>query len=380
MSAFARASRFVTLTLTLALLQAPVAAAELKIGQVAPFSGPLAPTGKHVNAGIKLYFDVVNARGGINGNTLRLVTRDDAYKSDETVKQVGELITADAPLALTGLVGTGNVAALLKSGLLDQHGIPVVGARTGAGEVREPAPPMLFHTRASYASEVAAMVRQMHSMGIAEVGVFYQDDAFGKDGLEAAKSALAASKMKLVAAGAYKKNTTDVAEAVKLIGGAMPMGVLLISNTAASAEFIKAFRPDNPATQLIALSVTDGPQVAERIGNPLARGLGVTQVVPDPVAGTSGLAQEVRKAWEQHPPADIELNHSVLEGYLMAKVLVEGIGRAGPEPTRQKLAAALNGIKGLDLGGMSISYAPTDHSGPTFTEITVLDRNGRPIR
>jgi len=358
----------------------PGFAAEIKIGQVAPYSGPLAPTGKHVGAGIRLYFDTVNARGGIHGNTLRLVTRDDAYKSEQTLKMVDEILAAENPLALTGLVGTGNVGALLKSGKLEAAGIPVVGARTGAANLRNPSPALLFHTRASYGSEVAAMVRQMKSMGIATVAVFHQDDPFGQDGLAAAKQALADAAIKLVASASYKKNTTEVADAVKNIGAANPMGVIMVSNTAASAAFIKAFRPDNPATQLIALSVTDGPQVAERIGAQLARGLGVVQVVPDPVAGTAPIAAEVRKAWAAHPQQGVELNHTVLEGYLMAKVLVAAIEKAGPAPTRRALVEALDGLRNFDAGGLSISYSPDDHSGPSFTDVTVLDRNGRPIR
>ncbi len=217
-------------------------------------------------------------------------------------------------------------------------------------------------------------------MGIATVAVFHQDDPFGQDGLAAAKRALADTSIKLVATAGYKKNTTEVAEAVKTIDAANPMGVIMVSNTAASAAFVKAFRPDNPATQLIALSVTDGSQVADRIGARLARGLGVVQVVPDPVAGTEAIAAEVRKAWEAHPQQGVELSHTVLEGYLMAKVLVAAIDKAGPAPTRRALVAALNGMRNFDAGGLSISYSPEDHAGPSFTDITVLDRNGRPIR
>ncbi|MCB1886540.1 MAG: ABC transporter substrate-binding protein [Rhodocyclaceae bacterium] len=380
MSLLTLARAFGALGLSFTLGIGAASAAEIRIGQVAPYSGPLAPTGKHVGAGIQLYFDKVNASGGVNGNTLRLVTRDDAYKSDETIKQVGELIANEAPLALCGLVGTGNVTKLLNSGVIDKAGIPVVGARTGAAHLRRPAPALLFHARASYGSEVRAMVQQMHSMGINDVAVFYQDDAFGKDGLEGAKTALKEAGMKLVATGAYTKNSTDVSAAVNTIAKAMPMGVIMVSNTAASAAFVAAFRPANPATQLIALSVTDGPQVAERIGNKMARGLGVTQVVPDPVGGASPLAQEVRKAWAEHPQEGIDLNHTVLEGYLMAKVLVEGIRRAGPEPTRARLASALNAMQGFDVGGLRIGYTPEDHDGAHYTEITVLDRNGRPIK
>ena len=113
MSLLTLARAFGALGLSFTLGIGAASAAEIRIGQVAPYSGPLAPTGKHVGAGIQLYFDKVNASGGVNGNTLRLVTRDDAYKSDETIKQVGELIANEAPLALCGLVGTGTVAAAI---------------------------------------------------------------------------------------------------------------------------------------------------------------------------------------------------------------------------------------------------------------------------
>lgn len=359
---------------------APVQAAELTIGQVAPYSGPLAPTGLHLRAGIQLYFDVVNAAGGIHGNRLRLVSRDDGYKAAETVKQLKTLIETDKPLALVGLVGTSNVAAVLKEGLLERYGVPVVGARTGAAAVRDPAPPLLFHTRASYAAEVEAIVKQMKSMGVAKVGVFYQDDAFGKDGLDAARRALAAVSIGLVAEGAYPRNTTDVTQAVDAIAAANPTGVIMVSNTAASSEFVKQFRGRNIFAQLIALSVTDGHQVAERVGHDLARGLGIVQVVPDPVGSTTALAREVRKAWEKHPQKDVELSHTLLEGFLMAKVLVEGLNRSGNDLSARQLAATLDRMQGFDTGGLTIGFSPQDHSGPSYTDITVLDRKGRPIR
>ncbi|MBT0963406.1 ABC transporter substrate-binding protein [Denitromonas iodatirespirans] len=368
------------LGLGLTLLAAPLAtqAADIIIGQVAPFSGTLAPTGKGVNLGIQAYFGRVNATGGVRGNRLKLVTRDDGYKVDETLAKTAELIDKEQPVALVGLVGTGNVAAVLKKGLLEKAGIPLVGVRSGAGILRTPVPSHIFHTRASYAAEVDTIVRQMQSMGLKRVAVFHQDDPFGEDGLAAAKKALAASGMDLVVVGTYPKGTTEVAEAVKAIHATDPNGIIMVSNTAASAAFVKGMREAGSFAMMIAVSVTAGPQVAEKIGNTVAHGLGIVQVVPKPesqaIPIARDLAEDLKRIGAKEGP-----DHTILEGYLMAKVLVEGIRRAG-EPTRPRILAALNELGTYDAGGVTIRYSPDNHDGADYTDISILNRAGNLLR
>ncbi|WP_159098209.1 ABC transporter substrate-binding protein [Parazoarcus communis] len=353
-------------------------AAEIVIGQVAPFTGTLAPTGNDVKLGIQAYFARVNAEGGVRGNTLRLVSRDDGYKVEDTLKQTTELIERDAPVALIGFVGTGNVDALLKAGTLDRAGMALVGVRSGASALRTPVPARVFHTRASYAAEVNTIVQQMGIMGIKRVAVFHQDDPFGEDGLKAAQAALSKAGLELVATGGYEKGTANVAAAAGKIVAATPDGVIMVSNTAASAAFVKDMRERGSSAMLIALSVTAGPQVAEKIGNTLAHGLGVVQVVPKPqsisLAVTRQLDEDLKRL-----DSKSSANHTVLEGYVMAKVLVEGIRRAG-EPTPSRILAALNGLGTYDAGGVTIRYAQNDHAGSDYTDISILDRNGRLIR
>ena len=366
--------------LGLALLSAPLAtrAADIVIGQVAPFSGTLAPTGKGVSLGIQAYFGRVNAAGGIHGNKLKLVTRDDGYKIKETLAKTAELIGKEQPVALVGLVGTGNVAAVLKEGLLEKAGVPLVGVRSGAGVLRKPVPTHIFHTRASYAAEVDTIVRQMQSMGLKRIAVFHQDDPFGEDGLAAAKKALAASGMDLVAIGTYPKGTTEVAEAVKAIHATDPNGIIMVSNTAASAAFVKGMRDAGSFAMMIAVSVTAGPQVAEKVGNTVAHGLGIVQVVPKPesqaIPISRDLADDLKRIGAKEGP-----DHTILEGYLMAKVLVEAIRRAG-EPTRPRILAALNELGTYDAGGVTIRYSPASHDGSDYTDISILDHSGNLLR
>lgn len=361
----------------------PATAGTLTVAQSAPLTGPLAPTGTHMQAGIKLYFSRVNDAGGIHGNTLQLVTRDDGYKATKTVTQTEALIKEVRPIAFAGVVGTGNVTALVKQGILAKAGIPLVGFRSGATALVLPANPWLFSTRATYANEVRKIVGQLAATGARDIGVFYQDDAFGKDGLQAAEIALKAAGLNLVAHGGYTKNTTDVAAAVATLSEKSPQAIIMVSNTAASSAFVKAFRETGQLAQLFAVSVTDGPQVAKRIGNPLAHGLAVTQVVPDPNNRAMRLAKELQEdlaKYGEQLDGEVSLNHTLLEGYICGRVLAEGLRRTGPNPTPAKLRNALEAISDFDAGGVFISYSPDRHDGSRFVELTILNKHGKLLR
>ena len=355
-------------------------AAELVVGQVAAFSGPLAPTGSHMRAGAQLYFDAVNAEGGIHGAKIRLISKDDGYKSAETVRLAREMLKESQPLAFIGFVGTGNVTAILEEKVLAEAGIPLVAVRTGAASVVERKDPLLFMTRASYAAEVQKIIDQYATTGYNRFAVLYQDDAFGRDVLGSAEQAIKAAGGTLVATGSYKKNTTDVGAAVKSIADAKPQAVIMIANTAASAEFLKQSREIGNSAQYVALSVTDAAQVVQRIGIDMAAGLVLTQVVPDPDSPTVPLIREIQNNFAKFKPQDVTANHTFVEGYLGAKVLGEALRRAGPNPTRQKVREALETMKNYDAGEVFISFSATRHTGSRFVDITILNQAGKLLR
>lgn len=361
-------------------LAAEAGASELVIAQVAPFSGPLAPTGTHMRAGAEIYFSQVNAGGGVNGTRLKLVSKDDAYKAPDTVRLTRELAREAKPLAFFGVVGTGNVEALVKERVLSEAGTALIAVRSGANFLIKPGNPMVFLTRAGYAKEIDAIVRQFTSTGATRLAVFYQDDPFGLDGLASAEAAIKAAKAELVAKGGYEKNTTKVEDAVKTINLAEPQGVIMVSNTAASAEFVKQARAGGNYAQFIALSVTDGPQVARTIGNETARGLGIVQIVPDPNNRTIPVVKELQDNFKRYAAKDIEINHTLLEGYVGAKVLVEALRRAGANPTPAKVREALETIRNFDVGGLMISFAPGNHAGSNYVDISILNKDGRLLR
>lgn len=363
-----------------ALTPLTVAAGELVVGQVAALSGPLAPTGSQMRAGVQLYFDAVNAEGGIHGARLRLVWKDDGYKATETVRLARELLKESQPVAFIGFVGTGNVEAMLDQKVLSEAGIPLLAVRSGAASLVRRNDPLLFMTRASYAEEIEKIVDQYVTTGSTHFALLFQDDAFGRDALVSAEEAIGKAGGSLVAKGSYEKNTTDVAAAVKTIAAAKPQAVIMLANTAASAEFLKQSRAAGNFAQYVALSVTDAAQVVKAIGAEQAEGLVLTQVVPDPNGRSVPLIREIHDNFAKFAPKDASINQTFVEGYLGAKVLGEGLRRAGPNPSRKKLREALETMKSYDAGGVFISFAANRHSGSRFVDITILNRSGKLLR
>jgi ABC-type branched-subunit amino acid transport system substrate-binding protein len=278
------------------------------------------------------------------------------------------------------MVGTGNVEALVKERVLDDAEIPVVGIRSGAMSLVSPVVPQLFHTRASYAAEVEKIVQQLDTTGIKRVAVLYQDDPLGLDGLAGAEKSLKLHNLQLLLKASYEKNTAKVESAVQAIAAARPQAVIMVSNTAASAEFVKQSRAAGNDAQLYTLSITDGPQLVKRIGKETAHGLSIVQVVPDPTGRSLPIIRDLQDDFKKFAPKGIELNHTLLEGYLAGKVLVEGLKRAGPNPTRKKLRESLEGMRDYDSGGLFIHFSPSSHSGSQFLDITILNREGKILR
>ncbi|NMQ29685.1 ABC transporter substrate-binding protein [Candidatus Accumulibacter phosphatis] len=352
-------------------------AAEIVIGQVAPFSGPLAPTGLSMRAGAQLYFDAVNASGGIHGAQIRLISKDDGYQTAETIRLARAMLKEERPVAFFGFVGTGNVEAILENGVLGEAGIPLIAVRTGAASLVQRNDPLLFMTRATYAAEVDKIVGQYATTGYSRFAILYQDDAFGRDVLVSAERAIKEAGGSLVATGSYAKNTTDVGAAVKTIAAAKPQAVIMIANTAASSEFLKQSREYGNFAQYVALSVTDAAQVVKRIGADKAAGLVLTQVVPNPDSPTIPLIKEVQNNFAKFKPQDVTVNHTLVEGYLGAKVLVEALRRAGPNPSRQKVREALETMKNYDAGEVFISFSANRHTGSRYVDITILNQAGK---
>jgi branched-chain amino acid transport system substrate-binding protein len=352
-----------------------VTATTILIGQSAAFSGPASELGTEMRAGALAYFQAVNAAGGVNGRKIELRSLDDGYEGDRAAANTKKLID-DGVFLLFGYVGTPTSNA--SKPIFTAARVPFVGPFTGAESLRNPVNRYIFNIRASYYDETDKLVGQLVGQTLDRIAIFYQNDDYGKAGLAGVERAMQKRNIKLIASGTVERNTTDVASAVKSICKIEPQGVVMISAYKSCAAFIKAMRAAGCNPQFMNVSFVGSKALAHEAG-PAGRGVGVSQVVPFPW----NLSARVVKDYQQLLEASTgKQNYSFtsLEGFIAAKVLVEGLRRTGSDLTREKFIGAMEQIRDFDVGGFTVSFSPTDHSGSKFVELTVIGKDERFLR
>ncbi|MES1978648.1 MAG: ABC transporter substrate-binding protein [Pseudomonadota bacterium] len=354
-------------------------AADLVIGQVAPLSGVLASTGAQMVVGGKIYFDHINDQGGIHGAMIRQVVVDDAYKVDETSRLTREMLARPEVVALFGFAGTANVTKLLDDGILDVGGAALVAPYTGGEALRTPFNPWIFHVRAGYADEAEHMVQQLTTLGMNRIAVMYQDDGFGKAGLLGVTNALAKRNLKLAVAAGYERNTDKVDDAVKKIKASDAQAVIMVSVNKSTAAFMKQYRESGGGAQLYNISVVDPAELVKLAGLKNAHGLGISQVVPYPFMANLAVVREYQALLKKYAPKE-SINYTSFEEFVGAKVLVEALRRAGPNPTRAKVVKALESMGSFDTGGITVSYSPSNRVGSRYVEVTVIGSTGKLLK
>src|SRR5574343_1173140 len=187
----------------------------IRLGQSLPLSGPLAELGSEYRDGMLAYFNALNAKGGINGRRIELVTLDDGYVVERSGENARKLLDQEDVLAFLGMFGSANYGALLP--LINERAIPSLAPYTGSDELRAQKPPTTFWLRASYGVDTEKIIDQLTTLGVNKIAVFYQDDAFGKSGLAGVEKALEKRKLKVLASASFDKATNDVRTAEKTI-------------------------------------------------------------------------------------------------------------------------------------------------------------------
>jgi len=342
------------------------------LGQSAAFSGPAAQLGIQMNKGARIYFDSLNATGGIHGTQIELRTLDDGYEPDRCKANTEKFIKDDV-FGLFGYVGTPTCLAALP--LVTDSKIPFFGPFTGAEALREPFNKSVFHVRASYYDETALIVKQLTFLGLKKIAVFYQNDSYGKAGLEGVKRALKPLGLEPVALGTVERNTVDVAAAIKEIVPKQPDAVVQISAYKSCAAFIRDARKAGFGGQFFNVSFVGTQALADELGKD-GRGILVSQVMPFPFSTTTAISREYLEAVRKSG-VDTVPNYSSMEGYMAAKVLAEGFKRAGRSPSRDSLIAGLETIQNANFGGFTVDFGPKDHVASSFVDISMLTEDGK---
>ena len=358
------------LLLALCLATAP-AWAQIKIGQTSSFTGPVASGVKEGTDGAKAYIAAVNAKGGVNGQQIELISVDDKFDAKLAATNAKALIDQGV-VALFFNRGTPQTQAILP--LLAEHKITLIAPSTGAMIFHNPVNPWVFNVRATYQKEAERAVRHLSLIGMDRIAVLQSADAFGDDGAAGALVGFAAVGKKPAAHIKYDRQKPEFAPVVPQLMKVEPQAVIFIGSGTHVADGVAMLRAAGSKAQIVTLSNNASGGFVKALGDQ-ARGVVVTQVFPSERSLNYPVIKEAIDLAKAKNIGD--LTPAMLEGFVSAKVLVEGLKRAGAKPDRAKLHAGLESIHKWDLGGLELSYSPTDHSGLDFSDLSIIGTDGR---
>lgn len=369
---------FTTLAAIL-LSAAPVAAEQgvtadtINFAQVAALEGPAAALGLGMQQGLTAAFEEVNRAGGIHGRKIVLTSMDDGYEPDRSAAEVSAMIATGDYLALVGPVGTPTTKATQP--LTAAAGMPMIAPFTGAGFLRDPAMTNVINLRATYGAETQAWIDHLVDVeGLTDIAILYQDDGFGRVGLEGVQKALDARGMSLVAEGRYTRNTVAVKSALLEIRKAEPQAVVMVGAYKPLAEFIKLARKMKMDPTFVTISFVGSEALAAELGE-AGEGVIVSQVVPQPWDTTLPIVAEYQAALAA-VAADAEPSFTSLEGYVAGRLAIEGLRNAGTDLSRDSYMAALRALGSVEFGGMSLSFGPGDNQGSDDVFLTRIRADG----
>ncbi|HSW04704.1 ABC transporter substrate-binding protein [Aquabacterium sp.] len=360
-----------SLFLSACLAFVATAQAQIKVGQTAGFSGPAAAGVKETSDGAKLYLDAVNAKGGINGQAIELVSMDDKFDPKNAAENAKKLID-DGVIALFLSRGTPHSQALLP--LLEQHKLALIGPSTGAMALHQPVNPWVFNVRATYQREAEKAVQHLFLIGMQRVAIVQVDDTFGADAAIGALKGFTASGKQPVVHEKYDRKKPDFSTIVPKVVAAEAQAVMFIGSGDTVVDGIHQLRAAGSRAQLVTLSNNASSGFVKSLKEH-ARGTIVSQVFPYERSLGAPIVKEAHDL--AVAKGGTEVTPAMLEGFAAAKVLVEGLRRAGKDMTRSGLQRALEGMQKVNIGGLDISYSAKDHTGLDYAELSIVGADGR---
>lgn len=348
------------------------AAAQIRIGQPSGFTGPVAAGVKENTEGAKLYIDAINARGGVNGQKIELISLDDKFDPKLTAKLGRELIEKHQVIALFLNRGTPHSQALMP--VIKEFKIPLVAPSTGAMLLHDPVHPYVFNVRATYQREAEKAIHHLGTIGITRIGILQVDDTFGADVVTGALKGFQGAKLTPVFHEKFDRSKPDIAKIAAVAKQHDPQAILFVGSAGAVSDGTKAMRGQGVRAQVVTVSNNASGGFIKLLGEH-ARGTIVSQIFPYERSLSAPIVKEAADFAKAKGLA--EVTPAMLEGYAGAKVLVEGLRRAGPNPTPAKLIQGLESMRKVDIGGLEISYSPTDHSGLDYADLSIIGPDGK---
>lgn len=381
MRSFASFASFLWLVLTCFVLVSDFSYAEdgvfdhkILIGQIAGFTGPSKEPVRELARGAQIYIDSVNQLGGVNGRLIDIVARDDRFDPLVAREQARILLTRERVFAFFLPRATPNTEAILSEARL--AGVPIVGPSTGAAFFFEHPDPVLFMVRAKYKNEIAKLMQYFRTLGLKRFALINVNDTFGQDTaagfLEVTQDFSESSKRVFT----VDRLKPDIKKATGEIARFAPQAVIVACPEATARGAILDLSKSADIAQIAVLSNNANRSFAESLG-PAGRGVVMTQVMPSPIRPTSKIGRELAAAAKSVGETP---SYAMMEGYASAKVLVEGLRRAGAMPTRASFLAGLESLGTFDLGGIEVRYGRSRREGSNYVELSVIGPNGEFVK
>jgi branched-chain amino acid transport system substrate-binding protein len=367
-------------TLLLAIASAPLLCASQErsspvvvIGQTANLHAPNSSLSTEPLIGVRALIASINNAGGVNGRRVELRVEDDGYDAGRAADNVKRFVDAGAVAVLMPIGTVPSVGALKAAG---EFKIPLIGPYSGAPSVAKSSD-FLFPTRISFEEEYGRIVSHLLTIGITNIGFAYADNPGGKFSEEVTRKLIERQGYKMVKSVAIKLDGSDAQERAKELATGGPAAVVMSLDNRSAGLFVPAYRATGVPTSFYSFSVLDGKALYERIGAN-AVSIVISQVVPYPWGRSLPILTEYREAMRNAGAAN--LSYGSLEGYINAKIVVEGIRRAGPQPTKESVRRGLESMTHLDLGGVFVTFSPQAHLNLGFSELTQLGKGGLYVR
>ena len=362
-----------------AVLSGPAAAEDgitadtIVFGQAAVLEGPAAALGTGMRTGLQAAFEEINSKGGVHGRKLKLTSVNDGYEPDRAITATKKLIEEDKVFALVGAVGTPTSAAAQP--IATAAKVPFIGAFTGAGFLRNPKLDNVINVRASYDAETEAWVKHLtEDLKISKIAIFFQDDAFGRAGLSGFKKAMEKRKMEIVAEATYERNTVAVKSGLLALKRAEPEAVVIVGAYKPVAEFIKLSRKTGFNPVFVNISFVGANALAKELG-PEGKDVIVSQVVPFPGDASLKVVADYQAALKVIDPK-AEPEFVSLEGYLVGRLAIAALDKAGPDVTRETLLKTIKDTGKFDIGGLAMTFSAEKNEGLDKVFLTVIQADG----
>ncbi len=343
------------------------------LGQAAALEGPSSALGQGMRQGILAAFAEINAKGGVHGRKLALISRDDGYDPDRSAAETTKLIEEDKVFALIGAVGTPTTTVTVP--IAKARNVPFIGPFTGAEFLRAPDLHNVVNIRASYGAEAEAWIKHLtEDLHLKNIAIFYQDDSYGRDGLAGVKAALEKRGLELTAEGTFERNTRAVASAMHTLKRAEPEAVVMVGTYGPCAEFIRLARKSGFNPVFVNISFVGANALAKELG-PEGQGVVVSQVVPFPWDASIKVVADYQVAEKALDP-NLKPDFVSLEGYISGRLVAAALEIAGPNPTRADMLRLISDVGRFDISGDIITFGQKMHEAPAKVFLTVIQPDG----